>query len=75
MVPGARLSAGRADAPCYDRWYRWTKYGLNTASVILGIGVLVFGEGEPAGHEGADGLFIFLVLLRLLEVAGDTIRW
>ena len=33
----------------------------------------MFGEGEPAGHEGADGLFIFLVILRLLEVIADTV--
>lgn len=66
-------ATGRPDTPSYDRWWKWAKYGLNTATAILGIGVEVFGDGEPAGHGEADTFFILLLLLRVLEVIADTI--
>ena len=46
---------------------------MNTITAILGIGVEVFGDGGPAGHRQADGLLLFLLLVRIVEVIADTI--
>lgn len=67
------LSAGRQDVPCYDRWYKWTKFSLNAASAVLGWGVLIVRKGDVSQHKSVDVLYILLLLVRTAEFAKDTI--
>lgn len=59
--------------PSYKRWYKWTKYSLNVATAILGVGVKAVGGHNLAADGTVDALFDFVVLLRVVEVIKDTI--
>jgi len=59
--------------PCYDRWYKWTKFSLNAASAVLGWGVLIVRGGDLSDLEDVKVLYILLILLRTVEVAKDSI--
>jgi hypothetical protein len=73
MILKALNLAGRPDTPCYDRWYKWTKFGINIGSTTLGLGLLVITGGDMSSRESVEGLFAFIVALRILEVIADTI--
>ena len=73
MILKATNLAGRPDTPCYDRWYKWTKFSLNIGSAVLGVGLLFSTGGDISTRESVDGLFAFIVALRILEVIADTI--
>lgn len=66
-------TAGRKDVPCYDRWYKWTKFSLNAASVVLSWGVLIVREGEISEQGAVNALYVFIMLLRTAEVVKDTV--
>ena len=68
-----QCTAGRPDTPCYDRWYKWTKFGLNIGTTILGVGLLIINGGDISSRESVEGLFAFIVVLRILEVIADTV--
>ena len=59
--------------PCYDRWYKWTKFSINAASVVLGWGVLIVRGGDLSELKSVDVLYILLILIRTAEVAKDAI--
>ncbi len=73
LYDGSHLVVGRPDTPCYDRWYRWTKFGLNIGSTVLGVGLLITSGGDLSDNETVKGLFAVIVALKILEVIADIV--
>ena len=38
--------SGHAQVPCYEKWFKWTKYGSNIASAVLAVGTILVEIGE-----------------------------
>lgn len=59
--------------PSYERWYKLTKYSLNVATAVLGLGIKAVGGRSLAANGTVDALFDLVILIRVVEVIKDTI--